>query len=123
MSSSSHFLKHAQVDLSAHDALNLGEVLRGSRILDTPYDFRVGVNQNCKIMCRSEYDKEEVQAFSLMIEEEYRAHLLLDNLPIAMVSCTSCPEPQGPVNAMLLQKPYSRTLPAPCAVGFPTHYR
>ncbi|KAJ1495525.1 hypothetical protein T484DRAFT_1651283 [Baffinella frigidus] len=72
------------IDLDLHEALNLGEVLRGSRILDTPYQFRVGVNQNCKIMCRKEYDQEEIQAFALMIEEEYRAHFLLDNLPIAM---------------------------------------
>ena len=29
-------------------------------------------------------DKEELQAFALMTEEEYRVNLLLDNLPIAM---------------------------------------
>ncbi|EKX53685.1 hypothetical protein GUITHDRAFT_156950 [Guillardia theta CCMP2712] len=66
------------------NALNLGEVLRGSRIYNTPYSFNMGVNQNCKILCHKEYTQEEVQEFALMIEEEYRAHFLLDNLPVAM---------------------------------------
>ena len=69
------------VDLKATDALNLGEVLRGARIYETPYDFKTQSNQQCKILCRSQYDKEEIEAFSLMTEEEYRVNLLLDNLP------------------------------------------
>ena len=28
--------------------------------------------------------QEEVQEFALMIEEEYRSHFLVDNLPVAM---------------------------------------
>lgn len=71
----------AGVDLKATDALNLGEVLRGARIYETPYDFKMQKNQQCKILCRSQYDKEEIEAFSLMTEEEYRVNLLLDNLP------------------------------------------
>ena len=63
------------------DALNLGEVLRGARIYETPYDFSMAHDQRCKILCRASYDKEEIQAFALMTEEEYRVNLLLDNLP------------------------------------------
>lgn len=75
---------HKGVDMRAQDALNLGEVLRGTRIYETPYKFNMGVDQTCKVLCRSVYDKEELQAFALMTEEEYRVNLLLDNLPIAM---------------------------------------
>lgn len=74
-------VRTAGVDLKATDALNLGEVLRGARIYETPYDFKMKSNQQCKILCRSEYDKEEIEAFALMTEEEYRVNLLLDNLP------------------------------------------
>ena len=43
------------IDMSHQEALNLGEVLRGSRIYNTPYTFTMGVNQNCKILCHKEY--------------------------------------------------------------------
>ena len=72
------------IDMSNQESLNLGEVLRGSRIYNTPYTFTMGLNQNCKIMCQKEYSQEEVQEFALMIEEEYRSHFLVDNLPVAM---------------------------------------
>jgi transmembrane 9 superfamily protein 2/4 len=75
---------HEGVNLKEQDALNLGEVLRGSRIYETPYDFKMKDDQTCKVLCRSMYDKEEIQAFALMAEEEYRVNLLLDNLPVAM---------------------------------------
>eukprot|EP00286_Rhodomonas_abbreviata_P012809 CAMPEP_0181327422 /NCGR_PEP_ID=MMETSP1101-20121128/22094_1 /TAXON_ID=46948 /ORGANISM="Rhodomonas abbreviata, Strain Caron Lab Isolate" /LENGTH=686 /DNA_ID=CAMNT_0023436083 /DNA_START=12 /DNA_END=2072 /DNA_ORIENTATION=+ len=72
------------VNMLSQDALNLGEVLRGSRIYETPYVFEMGMNQNCKILCRKKYTQQEIEAYALMIEEDYRAHFLLDNLPIAM---------------------------------------
>eukprot|EP00283_Hemiselmis_rufescens_P010215 CAMPEP_0173435292 /NCGR_PEP_ID=MMETSP1357-20121228/14667_1 /TAXON_ID=77926 /ORGANISM="Hemiselmis rufescens, Strain PCC563" /LENGTH=663 /DNA_ID=CAMNT_0014400257 /DNA_START=19 /DNA_END=2010 /DNA_ORIENTATION=- len=72
------------VNMESQEALNLGEVLRGSRIYDTPYTFKLGYDETCKVLCRRSYDKADVQAFVLMIEEEYRSHFLLDNLPTAM---------------------------------------
>jgi len=70
--------------MQATDALNLGEVLKGSRIYQTPYVFDMGEDQSCKILCQKSYDAEELQAFALMIQEEYRVNMLLDNLPVAM---------------------------------------
>jgi len=75
---------HKGINLKAQDALNLGEVLRGTRIYETPYKFSMSTDSTCKILCRAVYDTQELQAFALMIEEEYRVNLLLDNLPIAM---------------------------------------
>jgi transmembrane 9 superfamily protein 2/4 len=43
------------IDMSNQEALNLGEVLRGSRIYNTPYTFTMGLNQNCRILCHKEY--------------------------------------------------------------------
>jgi len=55
------------VDLSHQEALNLGEVLRGSRIFNTPYKFAMGEDLSCRILCQKTYTQEEVQEFALMI--------------------------------------------------------
>jgi len=44
----------------------------------------MSVDQTCKILCRKLFDPAEIGAFAEMIDEEYRNHMLLDNLPIAM---------------------------------------
>jgi transmembrane 9 superfamily protein 2/4 len=69
--------------MQAQDALNLGEVLHGSRIYESPYTFQMGKQEVCKILCRAVYDKEEIQAFTLMVEEDYKVNMLLDHLPVA----------------------------------------
>lgn len=43
------------IDMNNQEALNLGEVLRGSRIYNTPYTFEMGHNFNCKILCAKHY--------------------------------------------------------------------
>lgn len=48
--------------------------------------------QRCKILCRSVYDREEIQAFSLMTEEEYRVNMILDNLPVAVAMYAENPD-------------------------------
>jgi len=62
---------------------NLGEVLRGDRIVNTNYDVRVGVDQECTILCTQSITAEERDAFVKKINEAYTVHLLADNLPIA----------------------------------------
>jgi hypothetical protein len=64
-------------------AENLGEVLRGDRIVNSLYDLRMGVDETCKILCRKVLTKEEVDLFALRVGEEYRVHWILDNLPAA----------------------------------------
>ncbi|CBY19632.1 unnamed protein product [Oikopleura dioica] len=62
---------------------NLGEVLRGDRIVNTNYDVRVGVDQECTILCTQSITTDEREAFVKKINEAYTVHLLADNLPIA----------------------------------------
>jgi hypothetical protein len=116
------------VDLKATDALNLGEVLRGARIYETPYDFKMQNNQQCKILCRSQYDKEEIEAFSLMTEEEYRVNLLLDNLP-GMYAASQHTQACDIVLATAFQRPPSTILsvdltglPPPPVPAPPSHF-
>ena len=46
---------------NTQDALNLGEVLRGTRIYETPYKFKMGEESSCRILCRAVYDTAELQ--------------------------------------------------------------
>lgn len=64
-------------------AINLGEVLRGDRIVNSMYDLRMGVDESCKLLCRKELSAEEAGLFALRVSEEYRVHWILDNLPAA----------------------------------------
>ncbi|KAL3869320.1 hypothetical protein ACJMK2_042014 [Sinanodonta woodiana] len=67
---------------------NLGEVLRGDRIVNTAYDVKFGVNKTCEILCKSpqepsELTEEESKEFAERIKKDYYVHLLVDNLPCA----------------------------------------
>lgn len=62
---------------------NLGEVLRGDRIVSTPYQFRMNVNETCKVLCDQSFDAADVNLAVSSIEADYRVHLLVDNLPVA----------------------------------------
>ena len=62
---------HKGINLKAQDALNLGEVLRGTRIYETPYKFAMDRDATCTVLCRAVYDTQELQAFALMIEAEF----------------------------------------------------
>ncbi|KAJ6632917.1 Transmembrane 9 superfamily member 4 [Pseudolycoriella hygida] len=67
---------------------NLGEVLRGDRIVNTPYDVRMAEDINCKLLCNAKdrpinWDLEQSQKVAERIRHEYFVHLLVDNLPVA----------------------------------------
>ncbi|XP_067622109.1 transmembrane 9 superfamily member 4 isoform X5 [Eurosta solidaginis] len=67
---------------------NLGEVLRGDRIVNTPYEVRMAENINCKLLCNKKdqpmnWDKYQSAIVSERIQHEYFVHLLVDNLPVA----------------------------------------
>ncbi|CAM1303789.1 TM9SF4 (predicted), partial [Pycnogonum litorale] len=67
---------------------NLGEVLRGDRIANSPYEVSMATNSACKPVCQSQAkplvwtDKDSKQVIS-RIEHSYYIHLLVDNLPCA----------------------------------------
>ena len=41
-------------------------------------------DEACVILCRKVYKKDDLNKFKAMIDEEYRVHWLLDNLPVAV---------------------------------------
>ncbi|KAI8787506.1 transmembrane 9 superfamily member 4 [Biomphalaria glabrata] len=74
-----------------YKAENLGEVLRGDRIVSTPYEVRMEENIKCRVLCQDEkndfvtvsMDKEKSKDLADKILHDYYVHLIVDNLPCA----------------------------------------
>ncbi|KAF0290145.1 Transmembrane 9 superfamily member 4 [Amphibalanus amphitrite] len=67
---------------------NLGEVLRGDRIVNTPYEVHMKKDVVCQVLCNSfdnpmSWTKEDTNEVISRIQHEYTVHLLVDNLPCA----------------------------------------
>ncbi|KRX57873.1 Transmembrane 9 superfamily member 4 [Trichinella sp. T9] len=65
---------------------NLGEILRGDRIVNTPFALNMDIPVKCALLCAKNNVKTKLSAAEsdLLIEKirnEYRVHLLIDNLP------------------------------------------
>ncbi|KAL8521825.1 hypothetical protein ACS0TY_012115 [Phlomoides rotata] len=63
---------------------NLGEVLRGDRIENSPFVFKMREPQMCNIVCRTILDAKTAKQFKEKIEDEYRVNMILDNLPLVV---------------------------------------
>ncbi|XP_071483844.1 transmembrane 9 superfamily member 4-like [Diadema antillarum] len=66
-----------------HESENLGEVLRGDRIVNTKYAVQMKVQHSCKVLCEVELNKKEAHTLVQRIKEDYNVHLIADNLPAA----------------------------------------
>lgn len=67
---------------------NLGEVLRGDRIVNTPYEVQMDQSMACKLLCHDlsnpiVWNEAESREVIDRIQHEYYVHLLVDNLPCA----------------------------------------
>ncbi|TYJ32834.1 hypothetical protein E1A91_A05G063100v1 [Gossypium mustelinum] len=65
-------------------AENLGEVLRGDRIENSPYVFKMREPQMCSVLCRITLDAKTAKQFKEKIDDEYRVNMILDNLPLVV---------------------------------------
>ncbi|KAG4195276.1 hypothetical protein ERO13_A06G102000v2 [Gossypium hirsutum] len=65
-------------------AENLGEVLRGDRIENSPYAFTMQEPQLCTVLCRIMIDAKTAKQFKVKIDDEYRVNMILDNLPLVV---------------------------------------
>lgn len=63
-------------------AENLGEVLRGDRIENSPFEFKMREPEMCTILCRRVLDGKMAKDFKEKIDDEYRVNMILDNLPL-----------------------------------------
>ncbi|KAG4195183.1 hypothetical protein ERO13_A06G097700v2 [Gossypium hirsutum] len=77
-------LPYCQPERIVDNAENLGEVLRGDRIENSPYEFKMREPRMCNIVCRKVLDKKTAKAFKEKIDDEYRVNMILDNLPLVV---------------------------------------
>merc|ERR1719424_2555056 len=62
---------------------NLGEILAGDLIENSPYEIKMLVNTECKVLCKQALDQEKKDKFRSMIDDEYLVNWMVDNLPAA----------------------------------------
>ncbi|MFH4974085.1 hypothetical protein AB6A40_000794 [Gnathostoma spinigerum] len=66
---------------------NLGEVMRGDRIVNTPYEVFMKEDTQCQVQCTDggkpkKLSAKESTELTKRILEDYHVHLLIDNLPV-----------------------------------------
>ncbi|PLB50112.1 hypothetical protein P170DRAFT_380484 [Aspergillus steynii IBT 23096] len=62
-------------------SLNLGEILRGDRIMTSDFELRMGKNVECQALCTQEVGRKDVKWGRQLIREGYVAEWIADNLP------------------------------------------
>jgi len=63
---------------------NIGQIIRGERIVNTPYIVQMNTNEECKVLCQDKkWDVKASAEAGYRIEHEYFVHLIMDNLPCA----------------------------------------
>ncbi|URE21445.1 transmembrane 9 superfamily member [Musa troglodytarum] len=79
-----YFLDYCKPSNIMNSAENLGEVLRGDRIENSVYSFKMRRDESCKAVCRTKLTSEAAKNFKEKIDDEYRVNMILDNLPVAV---------------------------------------
>lgn len=62
---------------------NLGEILVGDMIENSPYEIKMLKNETCKVLCTTPLTKAQKDHFKSMINDEYLVNWIVDNLPSA----------------------------------------
>ncbi|KKA18581.1 Multispanning membrane protein [Rasamsonia emersonii CBS 393.64] len=64
-------------------SLNLGEILRGDRIMTSDFELVMGKDVDCQALCTQEVDRKGVKWGQELINNGYVAEWIVDNLPVA----------------------------------------
>jgi len=64
---------------------NLGEILAGDSIENSPYQISMAKNEGCKTLCKRTLTNAEKEKFKTMIDDEYLVNWIVDNLPAATI--------------------------------------
>jgi len=62
---------------------NLGEILGGDVIENSPYDIKMKINETCKVLCKRNLGKVAKNLFRRRIDRDYAVNWIVDNLPAA----------------------------------------
>jgi len=62
---------------------NLGEILAGDTIKNSPYEIKMKVNETCKVLCKKKMGQKARNLFRRRIDRDYSVNWIVDNLPAA----------------------------------------
>lgn len=62
-------------------SLNLGEILRGDRIMTSDIELAMGQDQECHYLCTQQVSRKDVKRAREMVKNGYVAEWIVDNLP------------------------------------------
>ncbi|KAI1210885.1 Nonaspanin [Annulohypoxylon truncatum] len=62
-------------------SLNLGEVLRGDRIMTSDIDLTMGQDNECSFLCNREVTRKDLRRAKELVKEGYVVEWIVDNLP------------------------------------------
>jgi len=62
---------------------NLGEILAGDAIENSPYRVRMRQNVTCQLLCQKNLQEVDKESYRKMIDKEYSINWIVDNLPAA----------------------------------------
>jgi len=82
------FCKPAELKYSVE---NLGEVLHGSMIQNSPYELYMQ-KSDFKVLCKVSLTAAESKLFAKRIKEDYRVQMIMDNLPAATRMISELPD-------------------------------
>eukprot|EP00250_Pteridium_aquilinum_P010150 c19180_g1_i1 orf=176-2110(+) len=78
-------LPYCKPEKIINNAENLGEVLKGDRIENSPYMFQMRETKLCNSVCKiDKLSSEDASKFKEKIDDDYRVNMILDNLPVAI---------------------------------------
>jgi len=60
---------------------NLGQILSGDRMETSPYEVFMNMNEDCKVLCTRTNSNSKIENFKWMIDNQYEASWVMDNLP------------------------------------------
>jgi len=113
----------SNVDDIQDDRENLGEILLGDIIENSPYLLEAKKTVDCRVVCPPQvYTKAQLEDFADKIVQEYRVHWIVDNLPAATKKVLTGPDgetmtvyeagfPLGEMIPVSVEKP-EETIPA-----------
>lgn len=73
--------QHGGIRSGTSKSLNIGEILRGDRIIASDYELVVGKDVECEFLCSTQLSRSEVATARDMVYQGYVAEWIVDNLP------------------------------------------
>lgn len=78
-----YVLPYCQPEAIKENVENLGEILAGDVIENSPYVIRMLENSSCSLLCTKSLTKAHLSKFRSMIDDSYTVNWIVDNLPAA----------------------------------------